>query len=269
MAKYKYGKSLTLGGIRIECNITQRCNARCDHCNKAVGYADGLFEDMTLEQMKRAVDQLIEQEVYVTKFTFCGGEPILHKDLQEMVYEVGRLPTLRQGRLLTNGMSVSQKTRDKIILPDKRFKWVVNPLDDINDPFSGKSDPKARSNKRTHKPFWISPDDMGLESTFENCTVRGWCGIGLDSSGWSMCGKAVMFGALLGVDGAAMKEGNILEHTNIPINDICKHCQYGLPSRKEKKTIWKKYRAGQIEPVSPTFEKIFEEHKGNLVQLER
>lgn len=272
VANHTYGNKLKLGGIRIQGIITQRCNARCFGCNQAIGYADKLFADMTLDQMKNAVDQLIEQNIHVTRFTFTGGEPVLHKDLQEMIYEVDRLPTLHNGNILTNGMKASQKMRDRIKLPPK-FRWKVNPLDDENDPYSGKNkrevdNIKIRGKKQVHLPYWISPADMGMEAKFEHCTVRGWCGIGLDSSGWQMCGKAAMFGALFGIN-ASIQEGDILEHVNKPIDDICKHCQYGLKTGEEKKRAAKLYFDGKIPEVSPTFEKVFSDfNEGKeLVQL--
>lgn len=271
MNKLSFGKnkSLKLGGLRVECNITQRCNARCQHCNKAVGYADGLLKDMTVEQVTRAIDQLIEQEIHITRFTFCGGEPVLHTGLQDMIYEVDRLPTLHLGRVLTNGLDASKSLRERIKLPE-RFRWVVNPLDDTSDPYSGKNNPNARGNRRVHSPFWISPADIGMESKFENCTVRGWCGIGLDAEGWSMCGKAVMLGKLLGID-PTMKEGDIRKHINSPINEICKHCQYGLPGKRIKKKIAKQYRTGELPEISETFDRAFARHQkepDQLIQLE-
>lgn len=252
--------------IRIECNITYRCNAICDHCNKAVGLAKFPREDMTVDQMRRAVDQLLEQKVVVKRFTFCGGEPILHKHLQQLIDEVSRLPTLRWGRVLTNGLPHTKPLRDKIVLP-YRFTWVENPLDDPGDPTSGKNIASRRGNRRVHSPFWISPADIGKEANWDTCTVRGWCGVGLDSAGWSMCGKAAMFGRLFGID-PTQKEGDIESFVKTPIEDICKHCQYGL-TRKEQGEIAKRYRRGELPAVSETFQKAFGQHATQpLIQLE-
>lgn len=266
--------------MRIECNITQKCNAVCWGCNKAVGLADGILPSMTVAQIHKAVNQLLEQNLVVKRFTFCGGEPIMHPDLQDMIYEVDRLPSLRVGRVLTNGLPGTEEKRSKIHLPP-RFKWIVNPLDDPTDPLSGKNDPTKRGNKRTHSPFWISPADVGMPSDFGHCTVRSWCGAGLDSSGWSMCGKAVMFGKLLGID-PTMRDGDIDEHIHTPINDICKHCQYGLHGERSRpkrgmplqneyaKDIQDRYNAGELPDVSKTFESAFKQfhETGPLIQLQ-
>lgn len=254
---------------RIECNVTFRCNAICNSCNKGVGLVRFEDTDMTVPQMKRAVDQLIEQKIHVPRFTFCGGEPILNKNLQGLIDEVARLPTLQFGRILTNGMPVSKPLRDKIKLPDKRFFWVENPLDDPNDPLSGKKQRRKRPNGRVHSPFWISPVDVGKHSEFKYCRVQGWCGIGLDSTGWSMCGKAVMFGKLFGID-PTMKEGDIIQHARTPIEDLCKHCQYGLEDGlKGERELYRLNKSGKLPDISPTFVEAFKRHKecGDLVQL--
>lgn len=241
--------------IRIECNVTQRCNARCDHCNKAVGYSDNLFPDMTLKQMRLAVDLLIEQRIHVTRFTFCGGEPILHQDLQAMVFEVARLPGLRRGRLLTNDMPVTQAKRDAIELPP-HFRWVKQPLDDPTDPYSGKNKKDGRANKRYHLPFWISPKDLGIQSTFEECSIRTWCGIGLDALGFSMCGKATMLARLLEQRDVARWDGDIGEHVLTPIHSICDHCQYGC-TRSTQHEIYDRHQSGELQAISETFEEAF------------
>ena len=262
------GNAIPLGGLRVEQNVTFRCNAICTWCNKGVGLVKfpASESDMTVEQTKRAVDQLIEQKVKVFRWTFCGGEPVLNSDLQGMIDEVARLKTLRIGRVLTNDMPVTKVMRDRIELP-RRFRWVPNPLDDPNDPFSGKNNPKGRFRGRVHKPFWISPADIGMRAEFKNCTVRGWCGIGLDSSGWSMCGKATMLGKLLGID-PTMKEGNIEQHVDTPIEGICKHCQYGLESKAQERQIFNRYKDGEFPDISQTFKMAFACHESQpLIQI--
>lgn len=280
--------------MRIECNILQKCNARCDHCNKAVGYADAttsstntpLLPMMTVEQIRRAIDQILEQDIPVGRFTICGGEPIMHPQLQEILDEVARLVNrprglyLKVGRVLTNDMNRTAEARAKIRMPH-RFLWVPNALDDPDDPMSGKNDRSKRGNRRAHSPFWISPADVGMESRFEDCTVKGWCGKGLDSSGWSMCGKAVMLGKLFGVD-PTMREGDIQKHVMTPINDLCKHCQYGLGGKKKRvksgfprvnlkaQEIEDRFRNGELPEVSKSFREAFDNYNANgpLVELE-
>ncbi len=256
--------------MRVECNVTFRCNAVCWGCNKAVGLAKFSDTDMTVSQMKKAIGQFLDQNIRVTRFTFCGGEPLLNKNLQELIYEVARLPSLKKGRVLSNGLNSTQHLRDKIIMPDRRFKWIINPLDNPDDPLSGKNDPTK--GKWRHLPFWISPKDIGIHAKFKYCRVRKHCGIGLDSTGFSMCGKAVMFGKLFGID-PTLKEGDITKHINTPIEDICEHCQYGVRNRKILYKIADKFEANEYdnvdeEGISETFQEAFKGHKQQpLIEL--
>ncbi len=253
--------------IRVECTITYRCNAVCFACNKAVNLAKFPNTEMTTDQMRRAVDQAIDQNVHITRFTVSGGEPIVHKELQTIVDEVCRLPGLGQCRVLTNSLNSTKEKRDAIKLP-KQANWVEEPLDDSDDPLSGKNKPGARLRNRVHFPFWISPADLGLKSNWEKCPVRGWCGKGLDSSGWSMCGKAGEFGRLHGIN-PHMREGDIFKHVNTPINDICKHCVYGLGKTGQAK-LNKAVTKGEIPyTMSPTYVKLFKEYKDNPIEFDR
>ena len=166
-------------------------------------------------------------------------------------------------------------------MKESEINALVNLLDDPDDPLSGKNDPTRRGNRRAHSPFWISPDDVGMNANFENCTVRSYCGKGLDSSGWSMCGKAVMLGKLFGID-PTIREGDIEKHVNTPINDLCKHCQYGLGGEKKRRErggprvnlraheIETKFKEGELPEVSKSFQEAFDGFNagGPMIQLE-
>ncbi len=83
-----------------------------------------------------------------------------------------------------------------------------------------------------------------------------------------MCGKAVMLGRLLGVE-AAKADGDIVEHIETPLDEICKHCQYGLPGRNGPGEIAAEYAAGKHPDITPTFDEAFERQgDSELVQLE-
>lgn len=262
---------------RIECNVTYRCNAICDHCDKAVGLATFPNTEMTAEQMGRAKDQFNDQGLKSRRVTMCGGEPVMNRELQGIINEASQLHGLPKkqrgrdpvGRVLSNGMPRTQAQRDKIDMPNAGWDWVINPLDDPDDPLSGKNDSSKRPNARVHLPFWISPADIGLEATWENCTVRGWCGKGFDSSGWAMCGKAGMFGRLLGIDPYGRSDVDVKDHVMTAIPDICKHCQYGL-KKPVQASIAKDYWAGKLPfSISPTFSKLLKKYKDNPIQFDR
>jgi hypothetical protein len=245
-------------GFRLQVLVTHNCNARCDHCDKGVGYVKLDKFRMTAAKMKEAVDALIEQEIHIQWITFSGGEPVLSPELQGIINESARLLGLTRGRVLTNDMPIAEAKRQKIVFPDDRYEWIRAPLDNPEDPHSGKNDHRDRfaGIGRQHFPFWISPADVGLEATFEKCTVRNWCGRGLTEDGFSMCGQAPVIGEMLGIDPSAYTD-DIYEHTNTAMKEICKHCQYGL-SRRDQKKIWHMVREEGRDAISETFEKVFD-----------
>ncbi len=243
--------------MRLEIAVNQLCNAACEHCNRAIGLAKFNELEMTAEQMGRAVDTMNEQETDIHHITFGGGEPVMNKQLQGILDHAARLTCLKRpgtARVLTNDMPSTIELRDSIRLPDIRFRWVPSPLRNPTDPKSGKD---------SHEPFFISPKDLGLTSKFEKCTVKGWCGKGLDACGWSMCGIAGTLGRLLGINPYTHK-GFTREETP----GICQHCIYGL-EKDDQKSIFERARNGKIPAISETYSDGLTRYRKEPKELER
>ncbi len=244
---------------RLQILITQRCNAICLHCDKAVGLANMPDMEMTTKQMRQYVDQILAEKFPTGRLSITGGEPIVSRHLQGILYEVARLPVPKI-RVYTNDLNSTREKREAIELPDDRFVWNPSPLDDLDNPLSGKNkkkdaDGKAiRYRQRTHTPFWISPADIGIESKWEYCTVKDFCGKGLDGMGFSMCGQAPIIGRVLGIN-PYPKEGTILEKVLKPVEEICKHCIYGMDMGKgDKKKLLLSYGIEQSDTFARAFE---------------
>ena len=195
------------GQLRLQILVTQRCNAVCLHCDKAVGYAKLPDIEMTAELMREFVDEAIAEGITFDRVSLSGGEPIVNKELQGIINEVARIPGMTWCRVLTNVLDSTKKKRLGIKFPDRRFKWTESPIDDTANPKSGKNMPGVRYRDRVHHPFWISPADLGIEATYHNCNIRNVCGRGLDNSGYSICGQAPILGRILGIDPYVRKTG--------------------------------------------------------------
>ena len=67
--------------------ITTRCTLRCKHCNTFIPYYRNKFhqKNYTLEMFKKDLDILLDAVDYINIFQFIGGEPLLNKDLPEMI----------------------------------------------------------------------------------------------------------------------------------------------------------------------------------------
>lgn len=257
--------------MRLQILVTQRCNAVCLHCDKAVGYAKLDDLDMTEDRMRGFVNLMKKQQIAFVRVSLSGGEPVLNPELPGIIGQANRIPGCRMFRVLTNDMTRTKERRDAIKFPNHRWHWIPAPLDDLSDPLSGKKKTGVRYKDRFHQPFWNSPKDLGLEATFEDCGVRVWCGKGLDACGFSMCGQAPIIGRVLGIDPYPNHiRDSVYDHITKPIPEICEHCMYGC-TKADAEATWERIEKGELPDMSETYNKAFPnriQHKEiSLVQI--
>jgi len=87
----------------LRLSVTDRCNFRCSYCMPEEEYRWLPREDiLTLEEMGRLAR--VFAEVGVQRIRFTGGEPLLRRDLPELVRMVAAVPGICDVALTTNGM---------------------------------------------------------------------------------------------------------------------------------------------------------------------
>ena len=96
-----------LQDLRI--SVTDRCNFRCVYCMpKELFGSDHAFlprsEILTFEEIERLVRLFAEQGVRKVRIT--GGEPLVRRDIDRLVAEIGALPGLKDFAMTTNGASL-------------------------------------------------------------------------------------------------------------------------------------------------------------------
>jgi GTP 3',8-cyclase len=101
-----YGRHIK--SMRI--SITDKCNFRCTYCMPAEGLPWlKKPEILTYEEIVRisrvAVDMGIEQ------IRLTGGEPLVRRDVPDLVYQLHQLPGLRSLSLTTNGVLLKDQAR--------------------------------------------------------------------------------------------------------------------------------------------------------------
>jgi MoaA/NifB/PqqE/SkfB family radical SAM enzyme len=79
--------------VSLTLEVTRRCNARCDFCDH--WREPRRDEPADFAEAVRALDPLV--------VVFCGGEPLLRRDLVELVARVAAVPGWRYHVLITNG----------------------------------------------------------------------------------------------------------------------------------------------------------------------
>jgi GTP 3',8-cyclase len=102
--------------LNLRISITQRCNNRCAYCHREgeVQRANRSAEMMSVEEIVRMAKVAVELGIARIKLT--GGEPLMRKDLPEIVSGIAAIPGLRDLSLTTNGLllggGMAKKLRD-------------------------------------------------------------------------------------------------------------------------------------------------------------
>ena len=155
--------------MRIEIDITYRCNLKCRNCNRQC-YQYPSETDMTLEQIDRFVEQSKEEDIVWERLSIMGGEPFLHPHLDKIVEKVK--PVCERFRLLTNGTVPRRTCLD------------LRPQDVCQD--TGKKDPFPNFVCVNVAPRDLSPCDDPPQYTW-GCCVSEALGFGLTPYGYYPC----------------------------------------------------------------------------------
>ena len=95
----------------LRVSVTDRCNLRCIYCMpeegiKSLTHDDILrFED-TLKIVKAATT------LGINKIRYTGGEPLVMKNIDKLIYETSKLPGINDISITTNGILLSEMAED-------------------------------------------------------------------------------------------------------------------------------------------------------------
>ena len=88
--------------LNLRISITQRCNFRCDYCHKeGEGCSRGECEEMTVDEIVRIAR--IAVGLGISRIKLTGGEPLMRKDLCEIVRGIAGIRDLKDLSMTTNG----------------------------------------------------------------------------------------------------------------------------------------------------------------------
>lgn len=94
----------------LRLSVTDRCNLRCAYCMPEAEYAWLPHDDiLRFEEIARLVE--VFADLGVDRVRLTGGEPLVRKDLPELVRILARFPRLRDLALTTNGVLLSESAR--------------------------------------------------------------------------------------------------------------------------------------------------------------
>jgi cyclic pyranopterin phosphate synthase len=91
--------------LNLRISITQRCNLRCDYCHKEgeeLGSCSrGTAEEMSVNEIVKVAG--IAVSLGIARIKLTGGEPLMRKDLCEIVKRIAAIPRLKDLSMTTNG----------------------------------------------------------------------------------------------------------------------------------------------------------------------
>ena len=94
----------------LRLSVTDRCNLRCSYCMPEAEYVWLPRHDiLQFEEMSALVD--VFARAGVDRIRLTGGEPLLRRDLPELIGMIARKPTIRDLALTTNGVMLGEQAR--------------------------------------------------------------------------------------------------------------------------------------------------------------
>ncbi len=101
--KDAYGR--TIDYLRI--SVTDKCNLRCKYCMPEGGVPSVSHQEiLTLEEIARVVEVMAGMGLKKVRLT--GGEPLVRKNITELVRQIRRMPGIEQLALTTNAVRLAE-----------------------------------------------------------------------------------------------------------------------------------------------------------------
>jgi len=117
----------------LRVSVTDRCNLRCRYCMpREVFGADFPFverdELLTFEEIERLVRLFVD--LGIRKIRLTGGEPLLRRDLPDLVARLSRIDGLEDLALTSNGVLLGQMAPALVAAGLRRVTVSLDALDD-------------------------------------------------------------------------------------------------------------------------------------------
>lgn len=122
--KDAYGREINY--LRI--SITDRCNLRCIYCMPEEGIKSMHHEDILRFEDIIKIEKAAA-EFGIKKIRYTGGEPLIVKDIDKLIYETSKIPQIEDIAITTNGILLSDMAHDLKKAGLKRVNISLDTLD--------------------------------------------------------------------------------------------------------------------------------------------
>src|SRR3989442_3568487 len=114
----------------VRVSVTDKCNFRCTYCMPAEGLQWlGREEILTFEEIARLVRVLAGLGVEEVRLT--GGEPLVRRDLPELVRMLAGIDGVRDLSLTTNGVLLDRLAGPLVAAGVRRINHFLDSLDHL------------------------------------------------------------------------------------------------------------------------------------------
>jgi len=174
-------------GIQIDINV--ECNLMCYNCNRSCRQAPS-NEMMTIDQIKKFIDESIQANYCWPQIDILGGEPTLHPKFLDIVQLFNDYRQVHNPncvlKIVTNGYT--DETNRLIDEANKiTHLWVENTF--------------KKSVVQSFNPFNVAPIDTLSDIDYSaDCWILQLCGKGLSFSGYYLCAVAASIDRIFGFD---------------------------------------------------------------------
>lgn len=131
----------------LRISLTELCNLRCRYCMPEDGVCKKSHDDMmSQEEIIKAVK--VASKLGVEKIRLTGGEPLVKKDIVDLIYRIKQIDGIKEVCITTNGTllpiyvkDLKNAGLDRInisldTLDEKKFKYITR-VGDLKDTLSG------------------------------------------------------------------------------------------------------------------------------------
>jgi molybdenum cofactor biosynthesis protein A, bacterial len=95
----------------LRVSLTDRCNLRCKYCMPAEGISKLDHEDiLSFEEVKKIVKAAVT--IGINKIRYTGGEPLVLKGIDSLIYETSLIQGIKDISITTNGILLYDAAED-------------------------------------------------------------------------------------------------------------------------------------------------------------
>ncbi|MBX4267678.1 GTP 3',8-cyclase MoaA [Clostridium estertheticum] len=114
----------------LRISVTDRCNLRCIYCMPEQGIKKLEHVDvLRFEEIFKIVK--VSEKLGINKVRYTGGEPLVMKDIDKLIYETSKLQGIEDISITTNGILLADMASDLKKAGLKRVNISLDTLDDV------------------------------------------------------------------------------------------------------------------------------------------